>query len=104
MDRLIHIYFTDKEEKCSKISFWFDDSNLHYTHAHIVWGGQRGFEPLPNGREFSLAPLSQMPSGQCSKIFGLKRKIYILKKKIWVLLRKKKRKKNSQFTKVTDWD
>ena len=43
--------------------FWFDDSNLHYTHAHTVWGGQRGFEPLPNGREFSLAPLGQMPSG-----------------------------------------
>ena len=41
----------------------FDDSNLHYTHAHTVWGGQRGFEPLPNGGEFSLAPLGQMPSG-----------------------------------------
>ena len=44
--------------------FWFDDSNLHYTHVHTVWGGQRGFEPLPNGGEFSLAPLGQMPSGQ----------------------------------------
>ena len=44
--------------------FWFDDSNLHYTHAHTVWGGQRGFESLPNGGEFSLAPLGQMPSGQ----------------------------------------
>ena len=37
--------------------FLFDDSNLHYTHAHTVWGGQRGFEPLSNGGEFSLAPL-----------------------------------------------
>ena len=44
--------------------FWFDDSNLHYTHAHTVWGGQRGFEPLPNEGEFSLAPLGQIPSGQ----------------------------------------
>ena len=28
-----------------------------------VWGGQRGFEPLPNGREFSLATPDQMPNG-----------------------------------------
>ncbi len=42
--------------------FLFDDSNLHYTHAHTVWGGQSGFETLTNGEEFSLAPLGQMPS------------------------------------------
>ena len=40
--------------------FLFDDSNIHCTHAHTVWGGQRGFEPLSNRREFSLC---QMPSG-----------------------------------------
>ena len=54
--------------------FFFDLTIAIYTtHAHTVlrmaethtlfWGGQRGFEPLPNGRKFSLAPLSQMPSG-----------------------------------------
>ena len=49
--------------------FLFDDSNLHYTHAHIVWGGQRGFEPQPNGGEFSLTPLGQIPSGHhCSNL------------------------------------
>ena len=56
--------------------FWFDDSNLHYTHAHTVWGGQGGFEPLPNGREFSLAPLGQMPSGHPLNINSLKNDIW----------------------------
>ena len=31
---------------------WGGQINLHYTHAHSIWGGQRGFEPLPiGGRE-----------------------------------------------------
>ena len=48
--------------------FFYLTIAIYTTHTHtLFWGGQRGFEPLPNGRKFSLAPLGQMLSNLTRK-------------------------------------